>query len=156
MGYNVKNTLEKKVAGFHIRTTNKNGRSIKDQSEFWEGFFTKGLNDKISNKKNTDEILGVYFDFAGDHTDDYSFLIGYEVNDFKDIPEEVTTLTIPSGKFALFTDKEKRNIGEKVGLLWNEIWNTEIDRTYNKDYEVYKLNSMNSDNPQVDIYVGIK
>lgn len=156
MSYNIKNIDEKKVAGFYIRTTNKNGQSINDQSEFWEGFFTKGMNDKINNKKNLSEILGVYFDFAGDHTDDYSFLIGYEVNDFKDIPEEVTTLTIPSGKFALFTDKEKRNIGEKVGLLWTEIWNTKIVRRYDKDFEIYKLDSMNSENPQVDIFVGIK
>lgn len=156
MGYNVNNTLEKKVAGFYIRTTNKNGQSIKDQSEFWEGFFTKGLDNKIINKKSPVEILGVYFDYTGDYTGEYSFLIGYEVDDFKDIPEEVTTLTIPSGKFALFTDKEKRSIGEKVGLLWTEIWNTKIERIYDKDFEIYKLDSMNSENPRVDIYVGIK
>ncbi len=156
MNYNVINTNEKKIAGFFIRTTNKNGQSIKDQSEFWEEFFTKGLNNKISNKKFPDEILGVYFDYAGDHTGDYSFLIGYEVNDFKNIQEGVTSLSITSGKFAFFTDKEKRSIGEKVGLLWNRIWNTKIERLYNKDFEVYKLDSMNSENPRVAIFVGIK
>ena len=156
MSYKEINMNEKKVIGIKIRTTNKGGQSIKDQSEFWQKIFNENLIEKIPNKINPDEILGVYYDFESDFMGEYTFLIGFEVNNFENIPDNMTSIIIPESKFAVFTNNKRINIAEKIGSLWQEIWNTKIDRAYTGEYEIYKLSTMNSDNPVVDIYVSIK
>ena len=103
MNYN-KTTLKKdiKIIGTKIRTTNENGQSMKDQPEHWNRFFHENLKDKISNKLTPDKIYGVYFDYEKDHTKPYSFLIGFEVSSFEEVPENMFTHIIPADKYALF------------------------------------------------------
>ena len=38
---------------------------------------------------------------------------------------------------------------------WTKIWNTEIDRKYTADFEVYGEKTQNPENAEIDIYVSI-
>lgn len=43
-----------------------------------------------------------------------------------------------------------------VQATWREIWNTEIDRKYTADFEVYSGKSLNMTNTEVDIFISVK
>ena len=38
---------------------------------------------------------------------------------------------------------------DAVGAVWHEIWNTELDRAYESDFEIY------SQDGSIKIYIGI-
>ncbi len=50
---------------------------------------------------------------------------------------DVEVVIMPRGKFAKFSSKGV--MFEIVGVLWNEIWQTYLKRTYKFDFEKYHL-----------------
>jgi predicted transcriptional regulator YdeE len=38
---------------------------------------------------------------------------------------------------------------------WTKIWNTEIDRKYSADFEVYGEKAQDPENAEVDIYISL-
>jgi predicted transcriptional regulator YdeE len=147
---------EMKVAGIAIRTTNKDGQSLKDQPALWQKFFSDALGESIPNKLHQEDILGVYYNYESDYTGYYNFLIGFEVSDFKNIPDNFIKLTIPFNKYAVFNNGEKMNLGDKVYALWQSIWNSKLNRAYTFDIEEYELATIFSNNPNIKIYIGLK
>ena len=147
---------QRKIIGKAIRTTNQNGQSIQDQSAHWQSFFEEQTRDKIPGKINPEEILGVYTDFESDFMGPYTFIASYEVADDHNIPEGLVSVTISSGNYTVFGNDEKMPLPEKVGAIWKDIWKSGINRNYQTDFEVYHSGTMASDNPEVNIYIGIK
>lgn len=43
-----------------------------------------------------------------------------------------------------------------VYQAWMDIWNTELDRTYRADYEVYGPKALNPEDAEVELFVGVK
>lgn len=39
---------------------------------------------------------------------------------------------------------------------WVKIWNSELERTFTADFEVYDERSQNPENAEVDIFVAVK
>jgi len=152
MDYEIVFLDEMKVAGPIIRTTNENGKSMIDQPGFWSSYFENNITAMINNKINPAEIMGVYLDYENDYTKPFSFMIAYKVEKFIGIQEGIVTKIIPSGKYARFVGKGKDNM-EKVANTWRRIWESDIERRYNVDFELYNLNDPDSD---VVIYIGIK
>jgi predicted transcriptional regulator YdeE len=147
---------EMKIAGVSIRTTNQDGKSMKDQPEFWQKFFRESIKDKIPNKLHPEEVLGVYYNYESDYTGEYDFLIGFEVDSFDNIPEEFIKLTLPGGIYKVFNRTEKMSLGEKVFKLWQDVWSSNSNRSYRFDIEEYDITNLFSDNPDINIYIGIK
>ncbi|NMM61850.1 transcriptional regulator [Clostridium sp. P21] len=138
------------IVGKEIRTTNKDGECIKAISELWKEFSDKKFGDEILNKTNPDEILGLYCDYENKEFGLYSFIIGYEVSDINSIPQDMTYKILPSSKYCIVTAKDK------IGAAWSYIWNSNLQRTYSGDFELYGKKYDGIENSEVDIYVAVK
>lgn len=135
------------------KTTNKNNQSMKDCGELWTRFEKEEIFSKIPNKLS-DEVLAVYYNYEGDYTDPFSYFIGCKVQEDTALPDDLQRLTILSEKYLKVTAK-----GEMPGCIaekWREIWNADIPRAYNADFEVYDERSQDWSGAEVDIYLSVK
>ncbi|MBN1798737.1 MAG: AraC family transcriptional regulator [Spirochaetales bacterium] len=150
MNYKEVHKPEMKIVGISLKTTNENGKSSIDQPAFWHYFINNNIQEKIPNKVNPTNIMGVYTDYVGDYTKPFTFIIGFEVSCFATVPKGMVSVNIMAGRYALFTGKGKDNV-EKVTNTWEKIWQSDIKRCYKTDFEVYDLTDKKAD---VEIYIG--
>ncbi len=150
-------TIDKEIliAGATIRTTNANGKSIKDHTDFWKRFYEENIMSKIPNIIDPNYAYGVYTNYETDYTGEYDFTIGYEVNSTDNIPNDITVIRIPIRNYALFEIKEPIDLYKKIGMLWKCIWSADIKRKYAIDFEIYDNSSIFTVNPNVKIFISI-
>ncbi|MEO1413221.1 MAG: WYL domain-containing protein, partial [Bacteroidota bacterium] len=77
------------VVGIAVRTKKANGQAERDIPALWERFLREGVADRITDKLDP-TVYAVYTDYEGDHTQDYTFLIGCRVVDLEGVPEGMT------------------------------------------------------------------
>lgn len=136
-----------------VKTTNENGQSMKDCGELWMLFEKEEIASKIPNKL-TEEVIAVYHDFEGDHTQPFSYFIGCKVKEGTETPEDLKNLTIPAGKYQKVMAK-----GEMPGCIaskWKEIWESDIPRAFKADFEVYDERTQDWSDAEVDIYLSVE
>ena len=137
--------------GISIRTSNATADA--DIAALWDKFFKENLIVKI-NGRIDDEILGLYFNYEGDFTKPYHFAIGCRVADLIKVPEELIALMIPAGNYAEFI--ARGTMPDCISDIWVEIWNSNITRTYQYDFEVYKGTDFDPKNALVPVLIGVK
>jgi predicted transcriptional regulator YdeE len=116
-------------------------------------FFEENILKKIPNKVGCD-ILALYTDYEGDHTGDYSWILGCEVSSLDDVPKGlVCKMTSPS-KYAVFTTKGAFPQG--LIAAWQEVWKSNLSRSYTSDFEVYPSSFNPQTNPEVKIYIAME
>ena len=143
-----------KVIGISVRTTNENGQSAKDIGKLWNKFMAEGILDKIPNKiDNT--IYSIYTEYESDHTKPYTTILGCKVENIDEIPNGMVALTIKGGNYAKFISKGDLTKGA-VYKEWTKIWNTDLNRKYTTDFEVYGEKAQNPTNAEVEIFVALK
>jgi predicted transcriptional regulator YdeE len=135
------------------KTSNNNGNAATDCGGLWQRFISEGIADKITNKSSSD-IYAVYFDYDGDHTQPYSFFIGCPVATDAELPEGLATITIPTQQYTTIT--AKGIMPDCVADAWNNIWQSDINRAYGYDFEVYNELSADWQNAVVAIYISVK
>jgi predicted transcriptional regulator YdeE len=144
-----------KLIGLRLngKTSNENGQSGIDCGNLWQKFEKEHITDRISGKIG-DEIYAVYFEYEGDHTKPFSYLIGCKVKENSQAPEGMTSLTIPAGNFIKLIAKGK--MPDCIANAWKDIWNSDIERAYQYDFEIYDQRSKDWSNAEVDICVSNK
>ena len=123
----LENIKSKKITGKKIRTNND---KINEIISLWKEVPDLGL---------SGDIYAVYFNYESDFRGDFDFLIGSESSDLNDF------VNIKDGKYMVWTADSP----DTVGTAWHEIWNTELDRVYESDFEIY------SQDGSIKIYIGI-
>lgn len=149
------NRPEIKLIGIELETTNRDNLAMQEIPPFWQKFLSQNTLEKIPNKVDPNQIIAVYTKYKNET--DYSMIIGAAVSTFDDIPEEMTTVTLPAGKYAAFN--KQGDIEENVTETWQYIWSPDFkhERSFIADYEVYhQKQSVIDGSGLVDIYVGIK
>src|SRR5437667_127965 len=68
-------------------------------------YFQTGVSDQILNRANPGVTYSVYTDYAGDHTNDYTYFIGEAVSSIDSLPEGLTAITIPVQQYEKFTSE---------------------------------------------------
>ena len=126
----LKNINSKKITGKKIRTNNN---KINEILSLWE---------KVPDLGLTGDIYGVYFNYESDYKGDFDLLVGSDENALNDF------VNIKEGQYMMWT--AENNSPEAIGEVWHKIWNTELDRSYETDFEIY------SQDGSVRIYIGIK
>ena len=78
------------------------------------------------------------------------------VSSLEDVPENMTTLTIPAATYAVFTTR-KGPIAEVVCEAWEYIWkwSKENKRAFTIDFELYDERALDPTNVQLDIYIAL-
>jgi predicted transcriptional regulator YdeE len=142
------------VIGISVRTTNENAQATTDIPALWNQFITEETIQKIPYKiDNT--IYCIYTDYEKDHTKPYTTVLGCKVANLETIPEGMVGKTFDQALYAKRT--VKGNIIQ--GLVYNEwvqIWNSNLNRTFTADFEVYGEKAQDLENAEVDIFVAIQ
>lgn len=125
----------------------------------WSTFFSEKLEEKIPNRKDANEWVGVYSDYDMDTKNktygQYGALAGCEVTEVEDVPEGFVAMPIPAGHYLRF--EARGEMPDAVIRTWGEIWKYfEVNKTHQRaftvDFDLYW-----KDRPEeVDIFVAVK
>jgi len=143
-----------KVIGIAIKTTNENGQAATDIGELWNKFMKQSIVNTIPNKIDT-TIYAIYTDYESDHTKPYTTLLGCKVEHLNTIPDGMIGKTIEGGKYLKITTKGDITKG-LIANEWMKIWQSDLNRRYTADYEVYGEKAQNPTDAEVDILIAIK
>jgi predicted transcriptional regulator YdeE len=141
------------VIGISRRTSNAEGRSLKDMMAAWTDFLQQNAAAKIKNRALPPTIYAIYSDYENDWRGTYSYLIGYGVTRAGTIPEGMEVRQIPAQTCAVFTAKGQ--MPDEILAIWSMIWLSELPRTYTFDFEIYDKRFMNPTQKEVDVCVAI-
>jgi len=85
MNYEIVTLEEKTVAGISARTNNGSPDMGAVIGGLWNRFYSEGIYEEIPEKANQ-KALGIYTDYAGDETGDYTVMVACET---KGEPQEI-------------------------------------------------------------------
>lgn len=142
------------IIGIAIRTSNDAGKGEVDIPALWGTFMTEDVLQKIPNKID-DTIYCMYTNYEGDFTKPYTTIIGCKVSNLEHIPEGMVGKTIETGNYVPFIAKGNIMQGAVQGV-WQEIWNSDLERAYTADFDVYGQRARNLEDGEVDIFVSVK
>ncbi|UUW10048.1 effector binding domain-containing protein [Flavobacterium plurextorum] len=142
------------IIGISVRTTNENGQSAQDIPALWNKFMTEGIQQKIPGKIS-EEIFCIYTDYEKDHTKPYTTILGCKVESLDFVPENMVGKTVEAADYEKIIAKENLTEGI-VYNKWLEIWNSDLDRIFTADFEVYGEKVQDPKNAEVDIYIAIR
>lgn len=134
-----------KIIGITVRTTNQDQKAAQDIPVLWNKFIGQALSEKIPSKANQ-AIYCVYTDYEKDYTAPYTVVLGCRVTSLDEIPEGMSGITFPEEKYEKFLAENPQTVINE----WIKIWNSDLERTYKADFEVY------SAKPEVEIFIGVK
>ena len=142
------------IIGISVRTTNEDGRAGQDIPALWNKFMTEGITEKIPNKTDN-SIYCIYTEYEKDHTKPYTTILGCKVENLDTIPNGMVGKTFEEANYA----KHIATGNILQGMVFNEwtkIWNSDLDRTFTADFEVYGEKAQNPENAEVDIFIAVK
>lgn len=142
------------ILGISVRTSNNNGEAARDIPALWNKFMVESVAEKIPNKVD-ETIYCLYTDYEKDHTTPYTTILGCAVSTLAAIPEGMVAKSIEVANYQKYTAKGSLNEGI-VFNEWVKIWNSDLDRAYTTDYEVYGVKAGNMENAEVDIFIALK
>lgn len=140
------------IAGIAIRTINKEGHADKDIGGLWQRFTSENLAEKLAEKEGS-ELYCVYTEYAGDHTDYYTAILGCKVASIAYLPDGFTGKAIPAGKYKVYTPEG--DFPASVAATWQHIWNTAQARLYTADFDVYDVGGKDFNQIGAKVYVAV-
>ncbi|HEX7474709.1 MAG TPA: AraC family transcriptional regulator [Dehalococcoidales bacterium] len=156
-----------KVTGFERKTTNIGGVNYRELPQFWDRYFAENwakiLRGRIKPVQDTD--LGLCFP-GGMEKGEFSYVIGVEVADFNDIPEEMFRGEVPAATYAVFTTPPAERLGGGFSKVIQRTWDYvfaewfpnsgyEFDDKSKIDFELYDERAQGDHGIQIDIYVPV-
>lgn len=142
------------IVGISVRTTNENAQATQDIPALWNRFMTEEIARQIPNKID-DVVYCVYTDYEKDYTKPYTTILGCKVDNLDNIPPGMVGKSIGEGMYTQYTAKGNMLQGS-VFNAWTKIWNSDLNRAYTADFEVYDERTHNPENAEVDIYIAVK
>ncbi|KQC31026.1 GyrI-like domain-containing protein [Flagellimonas eckloniae] len=142
------------IVGISARTSNENGKAENDIPQLWQKFMAEGVAHKIPHKVD-DTIYAIYTNYEGDHTKPYTIVIGCNVSNLDNIPEDLTVKMVPSSNYTKFMAKGDLT-KDAVINTWMEIWNTDLKRTYTTDIEIYGEKALNPTDGEAEILIAVQ
>ena len=121
----------------------------------------ESIPEKIPLRKKAGVTYCVYTEYESDHTGEYTYFVGEEVNELS--PELIAlhglqSICIPAQSYTVYTT-DPGVMPAVVIDAWRTIWNTPfkekgVERSYQADFEVYDERASNPQASVVDIYIG--
>jgi predicted transcriptional regulator YdeE len=142
------------VIGISVRTTNENGQAGQDIPALWNKFMTEGIANQIPNKIDN-SLFCIYTEYEKDHTKPYTTILGCKVENLNTIPNGMVGKTFEEATYKKHIAKGNILQG-MVFDQWTKIWNSDLDRTFTSDFEVYGEKAQNIENAEVDIFIAVK
>lgn len=143
-----------KIIGISIRTTNENGQASQEIAELWQRFMSENVISKIPNKIDN-AVYSLYTEYESDHTKPYTAILGCKVENLDNVPNGMVGKSFDGGTYSKTTAKGDLMQGLVVNQ-WSKIFEMELDRTYDADFEIFGEKAQNPADAEVEFYVGIK
>lgn len=143
-----------KIIGISIRTTNENGQASQEIAELWQRFMSENVISKIPNKIDN-AVYSLYTEYESDHTKPYTTILGCKVENLDNLPNGMVGKSFDGGTYSKTTAKGDLMQGLVVHQ-WSKIFEMELDRTYDADFEIFGEKAQNPADAEVEFYVGIK
>lgn len=134
------------------KTRNDNGQSGKDCGELWQHFELNKITELIPNKISN-AIYTVYYDYESDEKGLFSYFIGCKVEPNTETPENLDELLIPEQNYHKETAK-----GQMTACItdaWETIWNSNINRRFGFDFEIFDERSHDWEDAEIDIFISV-
>lgn len=147
MNYEIVNLEEKTIVGVSTVTSNQDVNMSKKIGELWTELYQGGVSAKIENKVN-EYAVGLYSDYTKDGQ--YTVTAGNEVSKAEN--NDLITKVIFKGRYAKFS--VQGHMEKAVASAWENIWKTELDRSFTGDFEEYL--DCDFENCNIDIYIALK
>jgi predicted transcriptional regulator YdeE len=141
------------VVGISVRTSNQNGQSKKDIGQLWQEFYEKNIMASIKARASND-IYCTYTGYESDAMGPYTCLVGCKVDRSVTTREGLHRLTIPRGKYQRYISTGK--IPQAVLNTWMEIWQSDVDRKYGVDFDVYDQDAQDPEHGRVETFLSVK
>lgn len=145
------------IVGISARTNNAN--EITPQAKIpalWTSYFQQNVAGQLPTKE---VMYGLYSDYETDVNGEYAITLGVEVDADNKVPDGLVVKTVPASKYLVFKSEEGA-MPEIVIKAWQNIWtwfaNSDVERTYTGDFEVYGERCNKPNEAQVDIYIAVK
>ena len=151
--FTIKKIPAKTVVGIARRTSNADGRSIKDIPATWTDFLQQNASAKIRNRALPPTMYAVYSGYASDWKDEYSYMIGCGVTRAGTVPEGMEVRKIPAQTYVVFNAKGR--MPDEVQAVWSLVWLSGLPRTYTYDFEVYDKRFTHPKQKEVDICIAV-
>jgi predicted transcriptional regulator YdeE len=149
------------VIGLSVHTSNdSNAKSGGGEiMELWQNFMQQDTFSSIPNKVG-DDFYVVYTDFAADTSGGYTYLLGARVSSIDKIPAGMVAKQVPAGRYSIVTS-DRGPLQQVVPAVWEKIWTMTPEALGGKhsmkaDYETYNFQTMDPQDGQVDVHVGIQ
>lgn len=150
------------LVGLAARTTNalEMGEEAKIP-KLWEQFWQSGIRARVLEQLGGEEVYSLYSDYQNGADGEYNVLVGYRVLSLTGLSnvEGLQTAVIPAAKYAVFTTN-RGPVMKIIPEAWQTIWRwaeeSDLERTFTGDFELYDERSINPEDSQVDIYIAIK
>lgn len=148
------------LTGVHVRTTNaEEAGPNRRLPQLWETYFQSQITSRTQTI-NSHLIYALYTDYESDATGAYTTMIGHEVaNNNSQDEDKFHILQVPASKYLVFTT-EKGPVYEVVAQAWGKIWayfkESEEERAYTGDYELYDSSNSDPSKTQIQIFIAIK
>ena len=152
-GFAVRKMPAKIVMGVQCRTSNADGRSVKDIPACWQEFLVRNMASRITHRAKTPAMFAVYSDYESDWTGEYAYLIGSEVTMADTVPRGLAVARIPAQTYAVFTAAGP--MPDALLGVWMSVWGTNLPRAYTFDFEQYDARFTRPENKEADVYVAI-
>ncbi|MEL6989223.1 MAG: effector binding domain-containing protein [Bacteroidota bacterium] len=141
------------VIGIAVRTSNVNGQAAGDIQNLWNLFLSNQMMLKIPNKLSND-ILSLYTDYEGDHSQPYTAMLGCQVANLDNVPEGMVGKSFNGGDYAKMTAQGDLTKGIVVDQ-WMKIWEMDLKRKYTVDFEIYGEKAQNPNDAEVEFYIAV-
>jgi len=138
------------IIGIACRTSNDPDRGPVEIPAHWGKFYSENILSQIPNRISND-VIALYCDYESDYTKPYSFVIGCEVSSIESIPDGMVAKVLPAATFAKYS--AKGDFPQSVIDTWMHIWQSDHNRSYIGDYEVY--GEKFSSSKEVDVLLAI-
>lgn len=148
------------IVGISVRTSNSDIQQLmNDMQGLWGRFMVENIAGIIPHKLDED-IYCVYTEYAGDHTQPYTALLGCKVSHVDLTPEKMQAAGLVAKSFTGGNYNKyvaQGNLMEgAVFAKWQEIWAMDLKRAYSADFEVYGANAQNITDAEVEIFIGVQ
>lgn len=125
---------------------------MQDCGALWQRFQAEKCIESIQGKLDA-KVYAVYHNYDGDHTGPYEFFIGCAVDSEAKVPDGMVSIEIPAQDYQLRLAKGQ--MPNCIAEAWMEIWDSDIDRAYTYDFEVYGEKSYDWTNAEVEIFLAL-
>lgn len=144
MNYTIEQSGGFIITGIKQRTDNTVAAQV--IPGLWERFFKEDTVERIRGSVPDGCVYAVYINYESDEHGEYDFFLGVRTRS-KNENDDFMCTDIPKGSYAVFTAKSNA----QVAAVWQQIWKTDLKRTYAGDFECYHQKT-----GQISIYVGIQ